>query len=115
MTTRQEQEAQDPAWVGVKLVSTVVRRFREPTACSARNDEFMDQGFYIHATAFALVNITLFALNVLVGGAWWFYRPLLGWGMGLEIHALGVRLRRQRTVGSGMGVTQVPSIDHANR
>jgi hypothetical protein len=37
-----------------------------------------------------LVNIALFALNVLVGEAWWFYQPLLGWGMGLGAQALGV-------------------------
>jgi len=49
------------------------------------------KGFYIHATAFVLVNIALFALNVLVGGAWWFYWPLLGWGMGLGAHALVFR------------------------
>ena len=31
------------------------------------------KGFYIHATAFVLVNIALFAINMLVGGAGWFY------------------------------------------
>ncbi len=48
------------------------------------------KGFYIHATAFVLVNIALFGINVLVGGGWWFYWPLLGWGIGLGAHALGV-------------------------
>ena len=48
------------------------------------------KGFYIHATAFVLVNIALFAINMLVGGAWWFYWPLIGWGIGLGAHALGV-------------------------
>lgn len=48
------------------------------------------KGFYIHATVFVLVNIALFVLNVLVGGAWWFYWPLLGWGIGLVAHAVGV-------------------------
>ena len=48
------------------------------------------KGFYIHATVFVLVNIALFALNVLVGGVWWFYWPLLGWGIGLGVHALAV-------------------------
>jgi hypothetical protein len=33
------------------------------------------RGFYIHATAYVLVNIALFAINVLVGGVWWFYWP----------------------------------------
>ena len=48
------------------------------------------KGFYIHATAFVLVNIALFAINMLVGGTWWFYWPLIGWGIGLGAHALGV-------------------------
>jgi hypothetical protein len=30
------------------------------------------KGFYIHATIFVVVNIALFAINVLVGGVWWF-------------------------------------------
>ena len=48
------------------------------------------KGFYIHATAFVLVNVALFAINTLVGGAWWFYWPLIGWGIGLGAHALSV-------------------------
>ncbi len=48
------------------------------------------KGFYIHASAFVVVNIALFAINVLVGGVWWFYWPLLGWGIGLGAHALNV-------------------------
>ena len=48
------------------------------------------KGFYVHATAFVLVNIALFTINLLVGGAWWFYWPLIGWGIGLGAHALGV-------------------------
>ena len=48
------------------------------------------KGFYIHATIFVVVNIALFAINVLVGGVWWFYWSLLGWGIGLGVHALAV-------------------------
>jgi hypothetical protein len=48
------------------------------------------KGFYIHASAYVLVNIALFVINVLVGGGWWFYWPLLGWGIGLGVHALAV-------------------------
>src|ERR687893_481560 len=48
------------------------------------------KGFYIHATVFVLVNIALFIINVLTGGAWWFFWPLVGWGIGLGAHALGV-------------------------
>jgi hypothetical protein len=48
------------------------------------------KGFYTHATAYVLVNIGLFVINLLTGGGWWFYWPLLGWGIGLGIHALSV-------------------------
>ncbi len=48
------------------------------------------KGFYIHALVFVLVNIGLFAINLLAGGSWWFFWPLIGWGIGLAVHALNV-------------------------
>ncbi len=48
------------------------------------------KGFYVHVIAFVVVNVALFTLNVGVGGGWWFYWPLLGWGIGLGLHAFGV-------------------------
>jgi len=52
------------------------------------------KGFYIHASVFVVVNIGLFVINALTsglaGGVWWFYWPLIGWGIGLGAHALGV-------------------------
>jgi hypothetical protein len=48
------------------------------------------QGFYIHLLIYAVVNAGLFAINALTrgaDGAWWFYWPLAGWGIGLLIHA----------------------------
>src|ERR671911_1617542 len=48
------------------------------------------KGFYIHASAFVVVNIALLAINLLVGGVWWFYWPLIGWGIGLGLHAFTV-------------------------
>jgi hypothetical protein len=52
------------------------------------------KGFYVHASVFLVVNIGLFVINALTsglgGGVWWFYWPLLGWGIGLGAHALGV-------------------------
>ena len=49
--------------------------------------------FYVHGVAFLaflVVNVALFALNTLAGGVWWFYWPLIGWGIGLGLHAFGV-------------------------
>ena len=54
----------------------------------ARAKELRD--FYTHATVYVLVDIGLFVINVLTGWGWWFYWPLLGWGIGLGIHALSV-------------------------
>ncbi len=33
---------------------------------------------------------SMLVINVLVGGGWWFYWPLIGWGIGLGVHALAV-------------------------
>ena len=48
------------------------------------------KGFHIHAMAFVLVNVALLGINALVDGVWWFYWPLMGWGLGLGVHALAV-------------------------
>ncbi len=36
------------------------------------------KGFYTHAAAYVLVNVALFVINLLTGGSWWFYWPLIG-------------------------------------
>lgn len=43
-----------------------------------------------HTVTFALVHLMLFGVNLLTGGPWWFFWPLLGWGLGLALHAKGV-------------------------
>lgn len=51
------------------------------------------KAFYIHLTVFTLVNIMLIAINILnyeQNGHWWFFYPLLGWGIGLVSHGLSV-------------------------
>ena len=49
------------------------------------------RGFYGHATAYALVNAGLLLINLLTSPAYlWVVWPLLGWGIGLASHALGV-------------------------
>ena len=49
------------------------------------------RGFYVHAAVFGLVNAGLLLLNLLTSpGYLWFLWPLLGWGLGLAAHALGV-------------------------
>jgi 2TM domain len=46
-------------------------------------------GFYIHLTAYAVVNALLVAINLATSpGYLWFKWPLLGWGIGVFVHAI---------------------------
>ena len=45
-------------------------------------------GFYIHFIVYALVMCLLFAINAAArDGGWWAQWPLVGWGLGLGLHA----------------------------
>lgn len=47
------------------------------------------QGLYIHLLVFAVINAGLFLINWATrgpDGGWWFYWPLLGWGVAVAIH-----------------------------
>lgn len=49
------------------------------------------KGFYIHLTAYVLVNTFILFINLSTfEGEWWFFYPLGGWGIGLIIHGLTV-------------------------
>ena len=51
------------------------------------------QGLYIHLLVYVVINACLFGINWFArgdDGGWWFYWPLLGWGIGLLIHVLVV-------------------------
>jgi hypothetical protein len=51
------------------------------------------RNFYTHAAVYVIVNLGLFLIDVLdSGGDYWFYWPLLGWGIGLGAHAAQVFL-----------------------
>jgi 2TM domain len=48
-------------------------------------------GFYIHLFIYLVVNTLLIILNLTTSPEYyWFKWPLLGWGIGLVFHALGV-------------------------
>lgn len=43
--------------------------------------------FFQHLTSYVTIGIFLFVINVSTSfGDWWFYFPMLGWGIGLLIH-----------------------------
>ena len=45
--------------------------------------------FYIHLAVYVFVNALLVAVNILTSaGHLWFQWPLLGWGIGVFVHAL---------------------------
>ena len=49
------------------------------------------QGLYIHLLVYAVVNTGLFLINWLTrggDGSWWFFWPLLGWGVAVAIHVV---------------------------
>jgi hypothetical protein len=49
------------------------------------------KSFYTHLFVYIVVNIFLFLINLLTSrGSWWFYWPLIGWGIGLAAHWFSV-------------------------
>ena len=48
-------------------------------------------GFYRHLIVYLAVNALLFIINIITAPrALWFYWPLIGWGIGLFLHGVGV-------------------------
>ena len=48
-------------------------------------------GWYIHATAYVLVNVVVFSMSEYAfGHRRWSVAPLLGWGLGLVLHGVSV-------------------------
>jgi hypothetical protein len=46
------------------------------------------KGFYVHLGVYLIVNAALFAIDIVSSpDTLWFYWPMLGWGIGLGIHA----------------------------
>ena len=40
-----------------------------------------------HLTTYLFINLLLFLFDAQTGGGWWFFWPLIGWGIGLANHA----------------------------
>lgn len=59
----------------------------------AREQVAAMRSFYTHLFTYLVVNLGLFLINYFSrggNGPWWFYWPLLGWGIGLASHAFSV-------------------------
>lgn len=49
------------------------------------------KGFYFHLITYILINAVLIVINLLTSPEYlWFIWPLIGWGIGLVIHAFSV-------------------------
>ncbi len=47
--------------------------------------------FYGHVVVYVVVNSGLFLINLITSpDVWWFYWPVIGWGIGLAIHGITV-------------------------
>jgi hypothetical protein len=66
-------------------------RLQETRVGRATSRLFHDQGFLIHFAVYVAVNALLVVINlVTTPGKYWFYWPLLGWGLGIVGHAFAV-------------------------
>ena len=70
----------------------------ESSLAEARRQVAAIKGFYIHFATYAVVMLLLVVINVGAGGRWWVQWVLLGWGIGIVAHALGVYGRSPRFV-----------------
>ncbi|WP_257985384.1 2TM domain-containing protein [Bacillus sp. V5-8f] len=56
---------------------------------AAKKRVMLLKSFIVHAFVYVMVNIFLFTIDMLDDSSnFWFFRPLLGWGIGLTAHGL---------------------------
>lgn len=73
----------------VPATEPVDEEARARRAADKRAEEL--QGYYIHLLVYLTVNTGLFLINLVTrgsGGDWWFFWPLLGWGIGVLVHTV---------------------------
>src|SRR5687767_12722443 len=56
----------------------------------ARKQAKEQRDFYANLASYAVVMVLLFVIDLLSGGSWWFFWPMLGWGVGIVMHAASV-------------------------
>jgi len=53
------------------------------------------KGFYVHFLVYLVMSIFFLVINLLSSpGVYWFYWPILGWGIGVFFHAMGTFNKR---------------------
>jgi len=82
---------------------------------------YVDQlrAFYVHASMFAVGMLAMFSVNLLTNlsagvasewTAWWSAWAFLGWGIGIAIHGLVVRLNRPTLATSSWEQQQIDKV-----
>jgi 2TM domain len=81
-----------------RMNQTPLARVQETVGTAVRR-LYHDPGFVIHFAAYLAVNILLIAINLATTpGKYWFYWPLLGWGLGIAGHAFCVLRHSRRSL-----------------
>lgn len=62
---------------------------KDPEYLKARARIHAQRGFYTHLVIYLIVNLILFLINLFQKKPhqWWFYWPLIGWGIGILVQA----------------------------
>lgn len=56
----------------------------------ARKQAKEQRDFYSHLAVYAGIMVLLFFIDLLSGESWWFFWPMLGWGIGVAVHGITV-------------------------
>ena len=59
-------------------------------------------GFHWHLWSYIVTNGVLFLVNILTPGPWWFYWPVIGWGVGIACHFRNVYYPSEHQVREGV-------------
>lgn len=62
----------------------------DPNYVAAKRHVVARKGFYIHLLVYLCVMAGLVTINIATKSDWWVQWPMLGWGIGVLGHAIGV-------------------------
>lgn len=98
LTHQELLEAAREVGIDRSAVETAAREVAERRADEleiAEERRLARRNFYRSVAVYLLVNAFLFAIDLLTGEGWWFYWPLLGWGLGVALQGLRVAFPRE--------------------
>ena len=54
----------------------------------AQFEKHRRRDFYNHFSIYAVMSVFFLLIDIFSGSGWWFFWPMMGWGIGLAIHAV---------------------------